>query len=402
MEHRLSRQPGMLVNFDDRRMTPCVYVVDRKQHIRTFLCEILEELGWSTDQCGQLTELVKMVNSQRPDLIVLGLSAGGEEIADILKRLAGQKFAGKILLFGPPATPMLAAVQEFGEKLGLAMLTALATPFGSDNLRESVATLLAIKETPQFASVNIEQAIAAGWLDLWYQPKIDVRRVAVSGAAAFLRMRHPTWGILTPSHFMPHDGDPQLSALSEFVIERGIRDWHDFVGHHGPIEIGINLPIAFFHQPDAIRRLCGKMPNHPASQRLMIEINATEVIRSLPLAHVIATQVRFHNIGISIRNLGTEWSSLTGMPHFPFVEIKVDRKFVSDCSNDQSKKTVCRRIVELADAYGVRAVAEGVETMGDFLTVRDIGFDLAQGFLFAKPMAAMRFARTPLSYQLPA
>jgi EAL domain-containing protein (putative c-di-GMP-specific phosphodiesterase class I) len=80
----------------------------------------------------------------------------------------------------------------------------------------------------------------------------------------------------------------------------------------------------------------------------------------------------------------------------------VDRKFVTDCGDDPSKKTVCRRVLELADAYGVRTVAEGVETTADLLAVREMGFDLAQGFLFAKPMGVKKFARTALSRQISA
>jgi EAL domain-containing protein (putative c-di-GMP-specific phosphodiesterase class I) len=144
------------------------------------------------------------------------------------------------------------------------------------------------------------------------------------------------------------------------------------------------------------------MPNDPAFEGLIIEINAVEIIRSLPLAKSVATQLRFHNIGISIDDLGMEWPSLTGMSDFPFIELKVDRKFVTGCADDPSMKTVCRRILDLADGYGVRTVAEGVETTADFLAVRGMDFDLVQGFLFAKPMSANKFARTRLSHPITA
>jgi EAL domain-containing protein (putative c-di-GMP-specific phosphodiesterase class I) len=81
----------------------------------------------------------------------------------------------------------------------------------------------------------------------------------------------------------------------------------------------------------------------------------------------------------------------------PFVEIKVDRKFVTGCADDRLKRTVCRQILDLADGYGARTLAEGVETKADFIAVREMGFDLVQGFLFAKPMTAKKFARTMLA-----
>ncbi|HEV7463510.1 MAG TPA: EAL domain-containing protein, partial [Methyloceanibacter sp.] len=79
---------------------------------------------------------------------------------------------------------------------------------------------------------------------------------------------------------------------------------------------------------------------------------------------------------------------------FPFVEVKVDRKFVTGCADDRLKQSICRRILDLADGYGARTVAEGVETWADFLAVRDMGFNPVQGFLFSKPMSAGMFAQT--------
>ena len=89
--------------------------------------------------------------------------------------------------------------------------------------------------------------------------------------------------------------------------------------------------------------------------------------------------------------------AVTGRAHsFPFVELKVDRKFIAGCADDRLKRAVCRQILDLADGYGARTVAEGVETRPDFVAVRDMGFDLVQGFLFAKPATAKKFARTML------
>jgi EAL domain-containing protein (putative c-di-GMP-specific phosphodiesterase class I) len=395
MENQRPEQSPSSATFGRRRVRPYVCVIDRKQHIRTFLCDALEELGFITHDYAFLSEFNTAHNPQRPDLIVLGLSTDGDEGAETLKALAIQEFGGNVLLLGPRASPMMAAVQEFGEKLGLEMLPALLTPFGSGNLRDSVAMLLPI-EAPPPPPIDVAEALAEHWLELWYQPKIDTHKVAVDGAEALIRLRHPTWGIVTPAYFIPDDGDPQFRALSEFVVHQAIHDWHDFVAQRGPVEIAINLPIAFFQQPEAIRDLCGKMPVHPAFEGLMIEINGVEVIRSLPLANAVARQLRFHNIGISVDDVGAEWPSLMGIQDFPFVELKVDRKFVTGCADEPLKKTVCRRILDLADGYGIRTVAEGVETTADFLAVREMGFDLVQGFLFGRPVGAKKFARTVL------
>jgi EAL domain-containing protein (putative c-di-GMP-specific phosphodiesterase class I) len=102
-------------------------------------------------------------------------------------------------------------------------------------------------------------------------------------------------------------------------------------------------------------------------------------------------------MAIAIDDLGAEWPALIGLSDFPFAEVKVDRKFIAGCANDRLKRAVCCQILDLADRYGARTVAEGVETRADFLAVREMGFDLVQGFLFTKPATAKKFARTILA-----
>ena len=83
-----------------------------------------------------------------------------------------------------------------------------------------------------------------------------------------------------------------------------------------------------------------------------------------------------------------------GTLELSFVELKVDHQFVTGCADDRLKPTVCRRIVELAQDHGARAVAQGVETRADFLPAHGLGFDLMQGYLFNKPMGIKKFARS--------
>ena len=130
---------------------------------------------------------------------------------------------------------------------------------------------------------------------------------------------------------------------------------------------------------------------------MIIEINGTEIIRNLELVKKAARQLRFHDISVSIDDLGAEWPSLLENADFPFVELKVDRKFVAGCADNRLKQVICHRIIELAGDRGARTVAEGVETKADFLAVREMGFDVLQGFMFAKPMSARKFARTMLA-----
>jgi EAL domain-containing protein (putative c-di-GMP-specific phosphodiesterase class I) len=312
---------------------------------------------------------------------------------ELLTTLTMHHYAGKVLLVGRPDSPIVKAVKELGKTLGLVMLPLLATPYRDEDLRQILAAFPPA-EAPPSPPIDVAEALHAGWLELWYQPKIDMRTLAPCGAEALIRIRHPTWGIVPPAYFIPDDGDPHFRALSEFVVSQAVKHWHDFLDQHGHVEIAINLPVAFLSYPEALPELCRRLPKHPAFKGMIIEINGTEVIRNLELVKRIARQLRFHDIGVSIDDLGAEWPSLLDNPDFPFVELKVDRKFVAGCADNRLKRVICHRILELAGECGARAVAEGIETKADFLAVREMGFDMVQGFVFAKPMSARKFART--------
>ena len=394
-EHKLRENDGIPVTFGRRKVVPRACIADSKPHVRTFLSNALEDLGFITCECEQPDNLRALIADRLPDLFVLGLSAGGFASKAMLEALGRIDYEGKVLVFGP-ASLMATAMLAIGEKLGLTMLPLLPTPFNDADLRNRVA-ILRPNEAPPKPPVDVAEALHADWLELWYQPKIEVRSLTLSGAEALVRMRHPTWGIVPPAHFIPDSTDPYFSALSDFVVGQAVKDWHQFVTEHGNVDLAINLPASFFQHPAAIANLADHMPRHPAFEGLIVEIDSNDLIRHLPLAKQAARQLRLLNIGISVDDVGAEWPLLMEIDDFPFVEIKVGQSFVAGCADDRLKQSTCRRILELADGFGARTVAEGVENRADFLAAREMGFDQIQGYFFARPMEARKFARQVLA-----
>jgi EAL domain-containing protein (putative c-di-GMP-specific phosphodiesterase class I)/CheY-like chemotaxis protein len=381
--------------FGRRKVTPRACVADSKKHLRAFLTEVLEDLGFVTCECAKADELGTILETQFPDLVVLGLSVDGIEAGKMLENLVRGNFGGQVLIIGARESVMVKAVQQVGEEYGITMLQPLTTPFAAGSLRERIATLLPDEPAPSPA-VNVSEALHAGWLELWYQQKVDARTLVRCGAEALVRMRHPNWGVVPPAYFIPEDNDPHCLRLAEFVIDRATEDWRYLFERQSPTDLSINLPVSFLKNHDAVRDLCRRTPAHPKFGGLLIELKSAEVIPNLDLLIDVAKEVRFHNIALSIDDLGTDWPALMGLANFPFVELKVDRQFVTGCGTDRLKQTVCRRIIELARDYGARVVAEGVETRADFVAAHEMGFDLVQGYLFGKPMALKKFARSAL------
>jgi EAL domain-containing protein (putative c-di-GMP-specific phosphodiesterase class I)/CheY-like chemotaxis protein len=383
--------------FGLRKVAPCACVAD-KRHIQDFFCDSLEELGFVTCRWedGGPADLLA---TRQPDLVVLGLSNGGIFAAELLEVLSAHSYTGKVLVFGQAASPMVAAVQKYGGELGLDMLPLLPTPFSDETLHQRVAELLP-PEVPPSPAVDVAEALHANWLELWYQPKVEIRSFTLCGAEALVRMRHPSWGIVQPAYFIPDERDPNFAALSEFVVSQAMRDWHRFVADYGHVELAVNLPMSYFERAASVDELAAHMPKHPAFAGAVVEVNGADIVQHLDVAVRAADRLRLHNIALAIDDLGEEWPLLLELDECPFAEIKVDRSFVAGCADDRLKQSVCRRILDAADRLGVRTVAEGVENRADFTTVRELGFDVVQGYFLAKPMDAHKFARRILRQPL--
>ncbi|MET3913042.1 EAL domain-containing protein (putative c-di-GMP-specific phosphodiesterase class I)/CheY-like chemotaxis protein [Bradyrhizobium sp. S3.3.6] len=382
--------------FGRRKVTPRACVADGKRHLRAFLSDVLEDLGFVTSECGSADELQTVLASELPDLILFGVAADGIEPGKFLETLVREAFAGKVVAVGARESIILKAVQQVGEEYGLAMLPPLTTPFAAETLRERVAMLLPEEPAPSPA-VHVGEALHAGWLELWYQSKIDARSLVRCGAEALVRMRHPTWGVVPPAYFIPEAHDPHFRALSEFVIERALQDWHYLLERQSAVDLSINLPAPYLREPQAVRDLCRRVPTHPAFGGLTVEIASEEAIHDIEFLTEAAREMRFHNIGLSIDNLGANWPELMGLDNIPFINLKADRQFITGCGNDRLKRTVCSHIVELAHGYGVRTAAEGIESRADLVAANELGFDLVQGYLFGKPMPLKKFARSALT-----
>src|SRR3977135_3626948 len=161
-------------SFGRRKVTPRVCVADSKKHLRAFLTDVLEDLGFVTCECAEADELGMILATQLPDLVVLGLSVDGIEAGKILENLVRGNFGGQVLVIGARESVMVKAVQQVGEEYGIAMLPPLTTPFAAESLRERIVALLPDEPAPSPA-VDVSEALHAGWLELWYQQKVDAR-----------------------------------------------------------------------------------------------------------------------------------------------------------------------------------------------------------------------------------
>jgi hypothetical protein len=161
--------------------------------------------------------------------------------------LAASRYSGAILLIsGRHDAKTIQEVLRIGTHHGLKMLPFLQKPF---RLQEFQARLRLLEQLPSSdvpREAEFENALRNNQLELWYQPKIDLKSRRMCGTEALIRLRHPTRGVLRPADFLPPSGDPLHNPLADYVIRRALIDWQFFVANKVTTELAINMPISIF------------------------------------------------------------------------------------------------------------------------------------------------------------
>src|SRR3974377_339316 len=92
--------------------------------------------------------------------------------------------------------------------------------------------------------VEIDEALDNGWFEMWYQPKIDLKRKCLAGAEALARIRHPKFGVLLPGSFLPGVADDSISQLTQHALVAALRCWTTFDAAGFNLHLAINLPVS--------------------------------------------------------------------------------------------------------------------------------------------------------------
>lgn len=356
---------GEIVPFGRRPIPPRACIVENKTHVRMFLAEMLDEHGFIVREAGTL-DIRTVLRDFRPDLIVLGPLNGGPEVRTAVQTLRAQSYGGRVMLFGGRSSAALIRNHEFGERSGLAMLPPLGTPFRDRHLTANLACFLPVQPAAPLP-VDVDEALFNGWLELWYQSKINARSLVPRGAEALVRMRHPTWGVVAPAYFIPGASDPFLHGLSQFVVARVLADSMQFAAANHKVQISIQLPLQALEDMRFIDRIMAHLPDKVRQNGFLIAVDCVDLVNELTLVRRIAEQLAMRNIGISIDGINAQGASLAGRRELPVVEMKVDRQYIRGCADDRIKQANCAQIVAIARDTGARSVAEGVETQSDFL-----------------------------------
>lgn len=259
----------------------------------------------------------------------------------------------------------------------------------------SPALALQLKER-LLIETQLRRAIENEEFHLVYQPKIELCTGKVVGAEALLRWRSRVLGELPPDTFIPiAETSGDIVRIGAYVLSQAcaqLRDWHASglqIGH-----VAVNVSFRQFlgeHFERLVRETLLSTGLPP--QALELEMTERALIEDAPATEHTLSKLRELGVAISIDDFGEGYSALGYLRRLPIAGIKISHNFMQGVPTNPTDAKLCEAILQMARALNLSVVAEGVETAEQRDYLVDLGARYAQGFFFARPMAAADFER---------
>jgi diguanylate cyclase (GGDEF)-like protein len=250
--------------------------------------------------------------------------------------------------------------------------------------------------------MRIEQrlrlAIERQSLFMVYQPQLNVNG-QVYGVEALIRWQDEELGFVPPNEFIPlAESSGLMVRLGELIIEKSLIDMARLMAtSHQPIQMSINISVKQFIQVNFVDNLLASIEKHGVDQnRITLEITENLFIEDLDKFAPICE--RLHQLGfkISLDDFGTGYSSLSMLKALPIDEVKIDKSFVDNIEEDEKALNMVQNIIAIGKNFGMKVLAEGVETKQQRDQLAVCGCDLIQGYFYSKPLlfeALIEFAQ---------
>jgi diguanylate cyclase (GGDEF)-like protein/PAS domain S-box-containing protein len=241
---------------------------------------------------------------------------------------------------------------------------------------------------------DLVHALVANQFRMEYQPVVSLRTNLVVGFEALLRWDHPDLGIVPPDKFIPIAEDTGLIVqIGRWVLGEACRQaarWREELPGSGDLSMAVNVSGRQIASPNLVQHVAQSLAaSGLAPEALILELTETVLVHEADLAAHRLEELQGLGVRLAVDDFGTGYSSLSYLRQFPFDILKVDKSFVATITDADAIPAIVRGLLELGRTLGLDTVAEGVENIVQRDALQAHGCDLAQGFLFARPMTPM-------------
>jgi diguanylate cyclase (GGDEF)-like protein/PAS domain S-box-containing protein len=231
---------------------------------------------------------------------------------------------------------------------------------------------------------------------LYYQPKMDLESESITGAEALIRWVQPDGAIVLPEKFIPiAEQCGYIVPIGRWVLGEACRQaksWLD--ADLTPMPVAINISAVelrskgFVQGVRAILQETGLDPRY-----LEFELTETALLQDPNSATGVLNALKDIGVQLTLDDFGTGYSSLSYLKRFPIDSLKIDKSFVRGLCRNTGDANIVSAVINMGKSFGIKVIAEGIETREQFIRLQTQQCAEGQGFYFNRPLAAVEFAK---------
>lgn len=238
-------------------------------------------------------------------------------------------------------------------------------------------------------------AVERNELVLHYQPLVNFSGVDLVGVEALVRWQHPAMGLIPPFKFIPLAEETGLiGEIGLWVLREACQqvvEWNNQGLDIGCVSVNISVQqIETGLLPKQVKEVL--QDTGLAAERLFLELTESTIMQDPEKAATAMTEFKQMGVKLAVDDFGTGYSSMAYLKRLPLDRLKIDRSFIKDIGQDANDEVICKAIIQLAKSLGLETVAEGVEEEAHAEFLKALGCDVAQGYLYSKPVPAQELA----------
>ncbi|MDH5327412.1 MAG: EAL domain-containing protein, partial [Gammaproteobacteria bacterium] len=372
-----------------------VLIIDDDETTLNQIAAILGALGVDTvHKAASGQDALRLLNnSKKIDMLLCDLQMPGMDGIEFLRHVSNRDYRGGLILISGGDKRVLRAVSVLAQEHKLNILGALAKPVTISSISDVLTKQdhsSGHRPGPQ-ARINpkdIRRAIAANEFKVYFQPKVVIATQQTVGFEALLRWQHPVYGLLEPKSFISVAEDSgQIDAFTPLIISHALRMCKKCAALGCDIKISVNLSVDSLNRLSLPEEFSKYLENENVdNSNIIVEVTESRIMGDITVPLEVLTRMRLKGFELSIDDFGTGYSTLEQLKRIPFVELKIDRSFVTGATKDQDARAILESSVNLAKSLHLAVVAEGVETHDDYELVKAMGCDIIQGYLISEPL----------------
>jgi len=231
---------------------------------------------------------------------------------------------------------------------------------------------------------------------LHYQPQVSIATGQIDGAEALLRWQDPENGLMYPAQFMGVlESSGMIVVVGEWVLRQAAEDCLRWRGTgRSPLRVAVNVSAQQVRRRTFVEHvLATARPCLAEGCGVDLEITETGLLQDVEGASRKLRELRTAGVRVALDDFGTGYSSLGLLSRLPVDLVKIDRSFITGLPEDRGSVTLVSSVIGLASSFGLKVVAEGVETEGQLRVLREWGCDHSQGYFHSRPVPVQQFEK---------